>query len=110
MVALLVIAFLLGGGITFFFLRFSISCMFWFSKYPNDKPYVFQTKFPYYIISLFSISITLVIASDMAYFAMYYFITVHFLSLLIWYYKLHHCKKKYSTVSNTIEQSQPKLP
>lgn len=110
MVALIVIAFLLGGGFTFLFLRFSISCMFWFSKKPNDKPYVFKTQFPYYIILLFCISTTLVIATDMAYFAMYYFITVHFLSLLIWYYKLNHCKKKYSTVKDTIEQSHPKLP
>lgn len=101
---------LIVGGFTFIILRISISCMFWFSNKPNDKVHAFKTQFPYYMMVLFCLATTAVIKLNYAYFSLIYFISAYFLALLIWNYKLKHCKRKYSTVKESIEQSQLKLP
>ncbi|WP_340154278.1 hypothetical protein [uncultured Winogradskyella sp.] len=101
---------LIVGGFTFIIIRISISCMFWFSKKPNDKLYVFKTQFPYYMMALIGLSLIVIIKLDFTYSSLYYFLSTYFLALLIWNYKLKHCKRKYSTVKESIEQSQPKLP
>lgn len=104
------IAIFFSSGFTFILLRISVSCMFWFSNKPNDKNYVFRNQFPYYMMVLSILIITIIIASGFAYFTMYYFISVYFLALLIWNYKLKHCKRKYSTVETSNESSNPNLP
>ncbi|MUU79670.1 hypothetical protein [Winogradskyella endarachnes] len=103
---LIAIAVLFGGGITFIVLRLSIALMFWFSDKPNDKKHVFRNQFPYYMMVLSILIITIIIALDFAYFAMYYFTSVYFIALFIWNFKLKHCKRKY----HSVEPSHPNLP
>ncbi|WP_299102977.1 hypothetical protein [uncultured Winogradskyella sp.] len=110
MAGLIIVAILFGGGFTFVILRISISSMFWFSKKPNDKQYVFKNQFPYYIIVLTTILTAILISSGFAYFAMYYVLGVYCLALLIWNFKLKHCKKTYNNTTHLTEQHQPKLP
>lgn len=110
MAALIIFVCLVAGGFTFIILRLSVTCVFWFSKKPNDKPYVFKTHFPYYIIVLFGLCSALIITLDFAYFAIYYAISTYFLALLIWNFKLKHCKRKYTTIKNITKPHHPELP
>lgn len=110
MAGLILIAILFGVGFTFLILRISISSMFWFSKKPNDKMYVFKNQFPYYMMVLSAILATILIGFDFAFVASYYALGVYCFALLIWNFKLKHCKKTYTTTTRLIEQHHPNLP
>ena len=110
MAALIVFAFLIISGFTFIIIRISVSCMFWFSKNPNDKMYVFKTLFPYYILVLFGLGITAIIAFNFEILLICYCICTYVLALLIWNFKLNRCKRKYSTTETIIEPQIPNLP
>lgn len=109
MAALIVLAFLFGGGFTFIIVRLSVSCLFWSSKKPNDKAYMLKTYFPYYMIALFGLGLTALIAFNFEVFLLYYVIATYFLALLIWNFKLNHSKRKYITSKEIIESQNPNL-
>jgi len=110
MAGLFLIALVIVGGFTFVILRLSVSCMFWFSKHPNDKAHVFRTQFPYYIIGLFGLGTTATITFNFEPFLIYYSLCTYVLALLIWNFKLNRRKKTYSTTDKIIEQQNPELP
>ena len=110
MVALIIFGLMVVGLIIFAFIRISVSSMFWLSKKPNDKAFVFRTYFPYYIISLFGFGVWLVIKFNFESFIIYCFASTFFLALLIWNYKLKHCKKQYNTIKKNNESQNPSLP
>lgn len=98
------------GSITFVCIRISISYMFWNSKKPNDKAYMFRTFFPYYIITLFGLGVLVLAKLNFELYAIYIFGVIYISALLIWNYKLKHCKRKYTTTQNNDESQNPNLP
>ncbi|WP_458629138.1 hypothetical protein [Winogradskyella sp. PC D3.3] len=107
MAALIVFTVLIIGGFTFIIIRLSISCMFWFSKNPNDKALVFKTYFPYYMIILFGLELTALITFNYASSVLYYSISTYVLALLIWNFKLKYSKSHYSTI---VKQQNHSIP
>lgn len=110
MIGLIVLAFSVVGFLSYLVVRISISCMFWISKKPNDKVYMFKTYFPYYIIVLFVLSIIAIIGLHFIAFAIFFFAGIYILALLIWNFKLNHCKRRYSTTREIIKPQNPNLP
>ncbi|MEE9350537.1 MAG: hypothetical protein V3U80_10855 [Flavobacteriaceae bacterium] len=98
------------GAFIFAIIKVSISCMFWFSKKPKDKQYVFKTCFPYYIIILFGLCVTAIIQCDLEPFAIYIFGSLYFLALLIWTFKMNKNQKSYKTINEDVEPENPNLP
>lgn len=105
---LLLTALIIGALITFTVIRLSISFTIWVSQYPNDIEYVFKLYFPYYIICLFCLCITVIIKFDAIPFVNYYFATVFFTALLIWRSMLISYRKK--STSFAVEPNLTHLP
>ena len=110
MAALIAFAFLIGGGITLVVLRISVSCMFWFSKNPNDKVHVFKTQFPYYMMLLFATLTAINIITNFEIYIFIYSICTYALALLIWNFKLKHCTRTYDTTISNLKPQHPELP
>jgi hypothetical protein len=110
----MIVFFLFGIGfvglIAFAMIRISITSMFWLSKKPNDKNYVFKRYFPYYIIVYFGLCVTAIIQCDIEPFSIYFFGSLYVLALLIWAFKMRHCKRIYSTPQKNEEPESPNLP
>ncbi len=101
---------LIIGGLTFIILRLSISCIFWVSKYREDKMRVVNTYFPYYTISLFTLCSVAIIWIGDSFLVYYYFGFVFFLSLFIWRYEILQGRKSEQFNNKNIEPHHPKLP
>ncbi|WP_178983810.1 hypothetical protein [Winogradskyella helgolandensis] len=110
MAILILFVSLFVGGITFILVRLSISCIFWASKYRHDKMRVFKLYFPYYIISLFTLSVAEIIGLDKHIAAIYYFSFVFIVSLLIWKYELIQSRKTQHQNNNYVKSNHPELP
>ena len=110
MIVLIIIAFTALGIFLFSMIRISVSAMFWFSKYPNDKLYMFKTYFPCHIIVLFIMGTFIIIVSDFELFIIYSFAAIYILTLLIWNFKLKRCTRKYGLTQNNNESQNPNLP
>jgi hypothetical protein len=94
----------------FAMIKISISCMFWCSKKPKDKIYVFKVYFPYYIIILFGLCITGIIKCNVAESAIYFFSGIFFLALLIWKHEMKSILKKKQNKNFAVEPNHPNLP
>ncbi|WP_045472762.1 hypothetical protein [Winogradskyella sp. PG-2] len=110
MIALILFGFFFIGLITFIIIKLSISCLFWASKNPKDKPYVFKVYFPYYIIILFTLCIAFIIEFDKSLLAIYYFAAVYLVALFIWRSEIKSSRRKMHNNNFAVEPNHPNLP
>jgi len=98
------------GSIIFVIIRLSISCLFWYSKKSKDKQHVFKIYFPYYIITLFGLCAMGIIKFNGQSFAIYFFGSLYFLTLIIWRYIMKYRAKQNHIIKKSIEIQTPNLP
>ncbi|WP_179352698.1 hypothetical protein [Winogradskyella vidalii] len=107
MAALIIFTALLVGSISVLVVRLSVSLIFWISKTPENKALVFKRYFPYYIIGLFTLCITLIVIAQNSLLATYYFCFIFITALLVWRYEL---RKPFKTIENNITPKTPQHP
>ncbi len=107
MIVLLIFGLAFVGSILFAMLRVSVSCMFWFSKKPKNKAYVFKIYFPCYIILLFGLCIAAIIKFNHNPFAIYFFGSIFFLALFIWRHEMTHIIKNPYKTKIAVEPNLP---
>ncbi len=110
MIALIIFGLIFISVILFAIVRVSVTCMFWCSKKPNDKQYVFKTSFPYYIIVLAGLCATVIIKFEANSFFNYLCGSIFFLALLIWRFEMKNSLNTNLTIQETDESHNPNLP